>query len=87
MSLIDQIKPSVYISGPTGRNYLEEAPFVTRGIELIFKKYEGYPTYPQFFPPFVHEVSIVDLIFQTGPKAPAYIWDHAAKNLLETTKD
>jgi hypothetical protein len=35
--------------------------------------YSGYPEYPQLYPPFVHEVSIIDLIFNTGPNASKYM--------------
>ena len=38
------------------------------GIELQYFDYAGYPEYPQLFPPFDHHVSVIDLIFNTGPR-------------------
>jgi hypothetical protein len=35
--------------------------------------YSGYPEYPQLYPPFVHEVSIIDLILNVGPDAKKYM--------------
>lgn len=63
-----------YVSGPAAKDYLEPQRFVDAGIELVWKNYAGYPDYPQFHPPFVGAVSIVDLLFQTGPAAADYIW-------------
>lgn len=63
-----------YISGPSARGYIDELQFLEVGIELVYKDYSGYPEYPQFFPPFTHQVSILDLLFQTGSNAPNYIW-------------
>jgi len=34
----------------------------------------NYPEYPQLFPPFEHQVSILDVLFNCGPEAPYYIW-------------
>lgn len=63
-----------YLSGPAARNYIEPEAFARRGIELVYKDYSGYPEYPQFHPPFDHYVTILDLLFHTGPDAPWYIW-------------
>ena len=35
--------------------------------------YDQYPEYPQLFPPFEHSVSILDLLFNTGPEAHTFI--------------
>jgi hypothetical protein len=48
--------------------------FAEEGIALAWKDYAGYPEYAQFFPPFEHAVSIVDLIAHTGPEAGRYVW-------------
>ena len=56
------------------RDYIEPERFAQAGIALEWKSYSGYPEYPQRFPPFEHGVSILDLLFNTGPDAPWYIW-------------
>lgn len=63
-----------YISGPSAKSYISEPLFQEAGIELVWKDYSGYPDYPQKFPPFVPNVSILDLLFNVGPDAPWYIW-------------
>ena len=63
-----------YISGPAARDYIEPESFEQAGIELSFKNYDGYPEYPQQYPPFTHGVTVLDLLFNVGPDAPWYIW-------------
>jgi hypothetical protein len=65
---------TLYISGPSARDYINEVRFAQTGIELIWKDYSGYPVYPQFYPPFEHSVTILDLLFHVGPEAAYYIW-------------
>jgi len=62
-----------YVSGPTARSYLDEPRFARAGIAVTYMDYSGYPEYPQLFPPFEHEVSILDLILNTGPDARRYM--------------
>lgn len=63
-----------YVSGPAAKDYIVQERFDALGIELVWKDYSGYPEYPQRFPPFEHGVTILDLLFNTGPDAPWYIW-------------
>lgn len=63
-----------YVSGPMAKDYINEKCFNDIGIKLTYKDYSGYPEYPQFHPPFEHFVSIIDLLFHTGPDAAYYIW-------------
>jgi hypothetical protein len=62
-----------YLSGPTARAYFDEGPFREAGVAVKWMDYSGYPEYEQLFPPFVHEVSVLDLIFHAGPDAPKYM--------------
>ena len=73
-SLLNSTKASSYVSGPAAKDYIEPAVFQENGINLVWKDYSGYPEYPQCYPPFRHDVSILDLLFHTGPDAPYYIW-------------
>ena len=63
-----------YLSGPAARDYILPGSFEKHGIALQWKDYGAYPEHPQRFPPFEHGVSILDLLFNTGPDAPWYIW-------------
>ncbi len=61
-----------YLSGPSARDYLEERKFQASGISLSYMVYD-YPQYPQLYPPYDPQVSILDLLFMTGPDALQYI--------------
>ncbi|MCB1880900.1 MAG: WbqC family protein [Chromatiaceae bacterium] len=74
LNILRKAGATQYISGPAAKNYIEEEQFISAGIELIWKDYSNYPEYPQFHPPFEHGVTILDLLFHTGPDAPYYIW-------------
>jgi hypothetical protein len=76
MRLVDlckQVGGAEYLSGPAARNYIEPDLFARENIRLSYIDYSGYPEYPQLYPPFEHGVSIVDLIFNTGPGARTYM--------------
>ena len=73
VDLCRQADADLYLSGPRGRDYLDEALFHEAGIELEYFDYEGYPEYQQPHPPFEHNVTILDLLFCTGPDAPAFM--------------
>ena len=64
---------TAYLSGPSARDYLDEAAFRAAGIAVECADYAGYPEYPQVHPPFAHYVSALDLLFCTGADAPAYL--------------
>ena len=74
IELLKAVGARTYVSGPAAKDYLDPARFEAEGIGLVWKNYAGYPEYPQFHPPFEHAVSIVDLLFHTGPEAAAQIW-------------
>lgn len=63
-----------YISGPAAKSYIDPMRFSAAGIQVVWKDYSGYPEYPQRYPPFDHAVSILDLLFNVGPDAAAFIW-------------
>jgi hypothetical protein len=65
--LCAQAGASEYLSGPAARAYLDEILFQKRGVHVSWMDYGGYPEYDQrFSPPFIHEVSIIDLILNEG---------------------
>jgi len=74
MEVLTKSRAELYVSGPSAHDYIDEKRFEVARIELLYKNYDGYPEYPQFYPPFAAEVSIIDLLFHVGPDAPYYIW-------------
>lgn len=55
------------------RRYLDVERFARAGVRVRFADYARYPSYVQLYPPFEHQVSVLDLLFHTGPDAPSYM--------------
>jgi WbqC-like protein family len=65
--LCEQVGAGEYLSGPAARAYLDEARFAEHGVAVRYMDYSGYREHEQLWsPPFVHEVSIVDLLLNAG---------------------
>ncbi len=73
VSLCLQAGAEEYLTGPSAKGYLDEALFEERGIRVTWFDYGGYPPYPQLWGDFVHEVSVIDLLFNCGREAPRYM--------------
>lgn len=58
----------VYIFGALGRDYANVDSFAANGISVYFQDYR-HPTYPQLFGKFASHMSIVDLLFNCGPRS------------------
>lgn len=67
LDLVQQSGGTRYVSGPAARTYLDVEMFTRTGVEVNFFEYPSYPEYEQFWPPFRHDVSIVDTLFHLGP--------------------
>ena len=78
LALCMQAGATTYLSGPAARDYLDTTAFAHAGITVEWMNYDGYPEYPQLFPPFDHAVSALDLLFNTGRDAPRFM-KHARK--------
>jgi hypothetical protein len=72
-NLCKQAGATEYLSGPTAKGYINEEAFRREGINVTYINYSGYPEYQQIFPPFEHNVSIIDLIFNEGQNATKYM--------------
>ena len=62
-----------YLSGPSARAYFDESLFASAGIATEWMSYEDYPEYKQLHGGFEHAVSVLDLLFNTGPDAARYL--------------
>lgn len=72
-ALVASAGGNYYLSGPAAKDYIVDEVFSRAGIELAYMDYDGYPEYPQLHGDFTHNVSILDLLFMTGPDAPKYM--------------
>lgn len=74
ISMLRKVDGTHYLSGPAAKNYIQPHLWQEAGIGLEYISYPDYPAYPQINPGFEPQVSILDLLFMTGPDAPRYIW-------------
>lgn len=72
ISILTRLGATEYISGPAAKDYLDEEIFDKHGIKLKYMMYD-YPEYPQLYPPYDPYISILDLLFMTGPEALNFI--------------
>ncbi|RME55754.1 hypothetical protein D6779_12100 [Candidatus Parcubacteria bacterium] len=72
LDLLTKVGATTYVSGPTAKNYLDEDLFREAGIRLEYKSYD-YPPYPQLWGEFVGNVTVLDLLANTGPKARDFL--------------
>ena len=75
VDLCQQAGATEYLSGPSARGYIDQQLFADAGIDLHFADYSGYREYTQPYPPFEHAVSVLDLLFCTGPHAQSFMKD------------
>ncbi|MEO8180579.1 MAG: WbqC family protein [Deltaproteobacteria bacterium] len=83
LTLLKNLGATYYISGPSARGYVEEEKFLHEGIPLEYMHYD-YVEYPQLHPPYDPFVSVLDLLFMTGPDAARYICQRSDANARPT---
>lgn len=74
-AIIDCLKragASHYLSGPSGKYYLELEKFSRNGIDIEFSQF-NHPIYRQCYPGFEPGMSAIDLLFNKGPEAEIMI--------------
>jgi hypothetical protein len=70
LELVRAVDGDVYLSGPSGRDYLDLAIFEADGIKVRFQQFD-HPVYPQLYGDFVLGLSIIDLLMNVGASAAA----------------
>jgi len=68
LELCIKVGATTYLSGPFGRDYLDEHAFDKAGIELKYHDYV-HPAYNQCFEGFESHMSVIDLLFNYGDKS------------------
>jgi len=72
-NICQELGATNYLSGSSAKNYLEEDLFIKNNIGVNWLDYSNYKTYPQLYGTFEHQVSILDLIFNTGKYSKNYM--------------
>lgn len=73
IDLLKKVNATTYISGPSAKEYINENLFYQENIQLEWMEYSEYKEYKQLYPPFNHNVSIIDLIFNEGPYSKKFM--------------
>lgn len=79
VKLCKEVGATRYYSGPAAQSYMDESLFEKEGMKVEYLSYAGYHEYEQLYGEFIHEVSILDLIFNKGPEAPKYMLSFGKK--------
>jgi hypothetical protein len=73
LSICQKLNATVYLSGPTGREYLNQELFRENQIDVLFHDFQ-HPRYPQFKNQnFVSHLSTIDLLFNCGSNSKEYL--------------
>ena len=67
LNMCKQLKANIYIFGGEGKNYADQEKFLSSGVQPIFQEY-NHPEYQQIHGDFISHLSIIDLLFNCGPK-------------------
>jgi hypothetical protein len=68
VACMKKVGADIYLSGPSGRNYLDFQQFTQNNIGLKFFEFQ-HPVYQQRYPGFEPAMAAVDLLFNVGPKS------------------
>lgn len=72
LNLLRLVGAKRYLSGPAARSYLDQTAFAQSGIQVEYKTYD-YTPYPQPGSDFLGDLSVIDLLFHTGPGAREFL--------------
>lgn len=81
LALLLELGATAYLSGPRAEPYTPSDLFASRGIGLSFKTYE-YEEYKQLWRDFIGNVTVLDLLFNAGQDARAYLKSKAPNRLV-----
>ena len=73
ISMCKKVKADVYLSGRNAQGYIDLDKFSNAGIAIEWFDYDDYPEYDQLWGRFVHEVSILDLLFNCGKRSTSFM--------------
>ena len=68
LNMCKKLDASTYIFGTLGKDYANVHEFEKNNVKLIFQDY-NHPKYSQLYNEFVSHLSVIDLLFNHGPKS------------------
>lgn len=72
IEIVKSVGGEIYLSGISGRKYLEEKKFIKKGIKVEYQNFI-HPVYPQVYEGFEKNMAAIDLLFNVGEKSYNYI--------------
>jgi hypothetical protein len=76
IAIMEKLGAETYISGPSGRKYLEFDKMKLNGLNLKFAHFD-HPVYKQRYPGFLPNMAAIDLLFNVGPQSNQIICSSA----------
>lgn len=73
LTAVQKCGGTTYLSGPAAQSYLDVERFKVLGIDVEWMDYSGYKPYAQAGGRCDHHVSVLDLLFHTGPDARSHM--------------
>jgi hypothetical protein len=73
LAVCKQAGATDYYSGPSAKCYLDEELFREHGVRVHYFDHSAYKPYPQLHGAFSGGLSILDLVFNTGPDAARHL--------------
>ena len=74
LDICNHLNASCYISGISGKDYLDEKIFHNSGIKVVYENFQ-HPVYNQIHGNFIENLSIVDLLFNQGENSQKILID------------
>ncbi len=72
LDIIKNVGTTKFLSGPSGKKYIERDKFEKASVELSFQNFHPRE-YRQLFPPFIPGLTVLDLLFNEGPDAIKFL--------------
>jgi WbqC-like protein family len=68
IDICKRLAANCFYEGAAGRDYIDDALFRAAGVDIEYQDYQ-HPVYPQLHGEFVPHLSVVDLLFNCGPRS------------------
>lgn len=72
LNILKEIGADEFVCNPGAKVYIEKSKFEDENIDFYWFEFK-HPVYPQLGKEFIPFLSVIDLLFNTGPKAKDYI--------------
>lgn len=72
LNISKKLAADMYLSGPTGKDYLDVSAFDRENIKVEFHEF-NHPVYKQLSQPFIPNMSSIDLLFNYGPESSSIL--------------